>query len=246
MASQHIAVLSPYEGDHTFTARHPNDGAKLALALQPLRPDWLFHTWPVSQGRWPEDLRAYDGFIISGSPASVNDESAWIRVLEERVRELHALKRPMVGICFGHQVIAKALGGSVGASPAGLRVGTITSILEDHAPWMQPRQDVLRLYAAQEDHVTALPAGASALGGDEVCPITLYAIGNSVFATQCHPEFEQDFMQDLLEALPQHMTPAAHARGCAQILEPVDAKLMRQWIVQFFDQAFAIQQVSSS
>lgn len=246
MASPRIAVLTPYEGDHAFTARHPDDGAKLALALNPLRPDWRFDTWPVSQGRWPEDLMAYDGFIISGSPASVNDESAWIRVLEERVRELHAMKRPMVGICFGHQVIAKALGGSVGASPAGLRVGTITSTLHSHAPWMQPAQKVLRLYAAQEDHVLELPTGAVAMGGDAICPITMYAIGTSVFATQCHPEFERNFMQDLLEALPDHMTPEAHARGCAQILEPVDAAVMRQWIVQFFDQAFAARQASSA
>jgi GMP synthase-like glutamine amidotransferase len=239
MTARRIAVLTPYEGDHTFTARHPDDGAKLAMTLGPLRPDWQFETWHVSQGRWPKDLDAFDGYVISGSPASVNDDSAWIHVLENHVRALHAQQRPMVGICFGHQLIAKALGGSVGASPAGLRVGTITSRLDRHAPWMQPSQDVLRLYAAQEEHVTVLPAGALALGGDEVCPITLYIIGNSVFATQCHPEFERNFMQDLLEALPEHMTPAAHAQGCAQILEPVDAKLMRQWIVQFFDQAFA-------
>jgi GMP synthase-like glutamine amidotransferase len=233
-----LAVLTTFEGEWPFTLRHPNDGAKVSAALQPLRPDWAFDTWPVSQDRWPDDVLAYDGIVITGSPASVNDDAAWIRRLEQLVRELHAQQRPMLGICFGHQVIAKALGGQVSASPAGLRVGTVTSLLPQHAPWMQPPQPVMTLYAAQEEHVVALPPGAVALGGDAVCPVTFYAIGRHVFATQCHPEFYPEFMQDLLLALPEHMTPEAQLRGCAQVQEPVDSALMRRWIVQFFDQAF--------
>lgn len=234
-----LAVLTTFEGDWPFTQRHPDDGQKVAAALQPLRPDWVFDTWPVSKGRWPDDVLAYDGIVITGSPASVNDDSDWIRRLEQLVRHLHAHERPLLGICFGHQVIAKALGGSVGASPAGLRVGTITSRLSHHAPWMQPPQPVLTLYAAQEDHVVALPPGAEVFGGDEVCPVAFYAIGRHVFATQCHPEFYPAFMEDLLQALPGHMTAEAHARGCDQVRGPVDSALMRQWIAQFFDQAFA-------
>ena len=237
--TRRLAVLTTYEGAHTFTARHPDDGAKVALALGPLRPEWRFETWAVSQGHWPADLDAYDGVIITGSPASVHDDSPWIRRLEDCVRERHAGARPMVGICFGHQVIAQALGGTVGDSPAGLRVGTITTRLHDFATWMLPQQDSLRLHAAQEEHVTSLPPGARAFGGDEACPVTLYAIGGHVFCTQCHPEFERAFMQDLLDALPDHLSPEARARGREQLREPVDAALMRRWIVQFFDQAFA-------
>jgi GMP synthase-like glutamine amidotransferase len=234
-----LAVLTTFEGDWPFTNRHPHDGEKVAAALGPLRPGWRFDTWPVSQGQWPDEPLGYDGIVITGSPASVNDQSAWIRRLEELVRELHARKHPMLGICFGHQVIAKALGGQVGASPAGLRVGTITSRLNQHAPWMQPPQRLMTLYAAQEDHVVGVPSGASCFGGDEVCPVTFYAIGNHIFSTQCHPEFYPAFMEDLLRAVPEHMTAEAHARGCAQVREPVDSDLARQWIVQFFDQAFA-------
>lgn len=235
-----LAVLTTFEGDHAFTARHPDDGAKVAAALQPLRPDWAFDTWPVSHGRWPEDPGAYDGLVITGSPASVNDDSAWIRRLEDLVRERHALRQPMLGICFGHQVIAKALGGRVAASPAGLRVGTLTSQLHSPAPWMQPAPPAVTLYGAQEEHVVALPDGAVALGGEAVCPVTYYAIGRHVFATQCHPEFYPSFMHDVLDTLHEkgHLSPEAHARGRAQLAAPDDAALMRRWIVQFFEQAF--------
>ena len=74
-----LAVLTTFEGDWPFTQRHPDDGQKVAAALQPLRPDWVFDTWPVSKGRWPDDVLAYDGIVITGSPASVNDDSDWIR-----------------------------------------------------------------------------------------------------------------------------------------------------------------------
>ena len=233
-----LAVLTTFEGDLPITARHPHDGAKVAAALQPLRPDWTFDTWPVSQGEWPDDVLDYDGIVITGSPASVNDDSAWIRRLEQVVRDLHARQRPMLGICFGHQVIAKALGGRVSGLSTGLRVGTVTSQMHLHVPWMQPPQPAVVLYAAQEEHVVALPPGALALGGDAVCPVTFYAIGRHVFATQCHPEFYPAFMQDLLQVLSQHLTPEAHALGSAQVQEPVDSALMRRWMVQFFDQAF--------
>lgn len=233
-----LAVLTTFEGDLPFAARHPNDGAKVAAALQPLRPAWSFDTWPVSQGQWPEDVLAYDGVVITGSPASVNDDSAWIRRLEQAVRDLHARRRPMLGICFGHQVIATALGGRVGKQPSGLRVGTATSRMHRHAPWMEPPQPQVTLYAAQEEQVVTLPPGAELLGGDETCPVTFYSIGRHVFATQCHPEFFPAFMQDVLEVLADHMTPEAQARGREQLQGPVDTDLMRSWIVRFFEQAF--------
>lgn len=238
MPMRRIAVLTTFEGDLPFTQRHPHDGEKVAAALQPLRPGWRFDTWPVSSGVWPEDLSSHDGIVITGSPASVNDDRDWIRRLEDLVRAWHARRRPMLGICFGHQLIAKALGGSVGASPAGLRVGTITTRLNHCTDWMTPARDAMTLYAAHEDHVVTLPPEAVPLGGDDVCPVTLYAIGRHALATQCHPEFSPAFMDDLLGALQDDMTPDAHARGSEQLRNGTDTDLMRRWIVQFFDQAF--------
>lgn len=238
MPMRRIAVLTTFEGELPFTQRHPHDGEKVAAALQPLRPGWRFDTWQVSSGVWPEDLSGHDGIVITGSPASVNDDRDWIRRLEDLVREWHARRRPMLGICFGHQLIAKALGGSVGASPAGLRVGTIATRLNHHTDWMTPARDVMTLYAAHEDHVVTLPPEATPLGGDDVCPVTLYAIGRHTLATQCHPEFYPTFMDDLLGALQDDMTQDAHARGSEQLRNGTDTDLMRRWIVQFFDQAF--------
>jgi GMP synthase-like glutamine amidotransferase len=233
-----IAVLTTVEGLPPFALRHPDDGAKVAAGLKPLRAEWQFDTWRVSENQWPADVTTYDGVVITGSPASVNDDSAWIRQLEQVVRDLHARSRPIVGICFGHQVIATALGGRVAASASGLRIGTATTRFTAHAAWMQPAQAAVTLYAAHEDQVVEPPAEATVLGGDEVCPVAAYAIGATVFATQCHPELSRAFMDDVLAAMGPMLTPDALQRGLRQVQQPVDAPLMMRWIAQFFDQAF--------
>jgi GMP synthase-like glutamine amidotransferase len=236
--TRRIAILTTFEGDLPFTARHPDDGAKVAAWLGAQRPDWQFDTWRVSDDHWPTDASAYDGIVITGSPASVNDDKPWIARLKGLVRERHERRGAMLGICFGHQAIASALGGRVAHSPQGLRVGTVTTRLDRRPDWMQPPQDELTLYAAHDEQVVELPAGAQRLGGDAGCENGCYAIGRHVFALQYHPEFSQHFMTDLLDAYGAKLSSEAQALGRSQVALGVDTPLVWQWIAQFFDQSF--------
>jgi GMP synthase-like glutamine amidotransferase len=236
-AVRRLAVFTTFEGDLPFLARHPDDGAKVAAGLRAWRADWQFDTWRVSEGQFPPDPEAYDGVVITGSPASVNDERDWIARLLAVIRSLHARHVPMVGLCFGHQAIAAALGGRVARAPVGLRLGTVTTQVERPAPWMSPAPPALTLYAAHEDQVVELPPGAQVLGRDPQCPVGLYAIGASVFALQFHPEFGRAFMDDLIDALEPKLGAAATQQARALVQRPVDAALAMRWIVQFFEQA---------
>ncbi|WP_144289959.1 type 1 glutamine amidotransferase [Ideonella sp. A 288] len=230
-----LAILSPFEGLVAFAARHPDDGAKVAAALSPLRPDWHFDTYRVSDGQWPDDVAGHDAWVITGSPASVNDDRPWIGRLEALVRERHAQRRAMVGLCFGHQVIAKALGGRVGPSLGGGRFGTAPLQLQQPQPWMQPPQADLSLYAAHVDQVLEPAPQAVVLGGDAFCPVGACAIGTHVFTTQYHPEFSRAVMDDVLDEMAPHLPAADLARGRAQLARPVDAPLVWQWIARFVD-----------
>lgn len=234
-----FAVLTPFEGDLPFVDRHPDDGAKVAAALQRWHPDWQFDTWRVSQGQWPDDLSAYDGLVITGSPASVHDDHPWIGPLLQRLREQHERRMPMLGLCFGHQAIATALGGRVSASAPGLRVGTVTTTLNGTAPWMQPPQARITLYAAHDEQVATPPPGAQVLGGDADCPVGGYTLGRHILALQYHPEFSRAFMDELLDALAPELGEAALVRGRAQVAQPVDAALVWGWVARFFEQAMA-------
>jgi len=234
--SRRLAILTTFEGDLPLLERHPDDGAKVAAGLRPWRPGWHFERFAVSEGEWPRDLGVFDGLVVTGSPASVNDDRAWIDELGRLVREAFDAGVPMAGLCFGHQMIAAALGGRVAKSVDGLRLGTATTRIAHPMPWMSPAAPALTLYAAHDEQVVELPPGAQVIGGDAVCPIGAYAIGDRAFALQYHPEFSSAFMHDVFDAWGPTL-PAAQAEiGRAQIAQPVDSALAMRWIAQFFDQ----------
>ena len=233
-----LAILTTFEGDLPFTTRHPDDGEKVRSALAPGLPGWDFSVFRVSEDHWPaDDAPAPDAWLVTGSPASVHDDRPWIRQLLALLAGLHAQRRPMVGLCFGHQAIATALGGRVGLSPGGWRVGTAALPLTRPRPWMQPARAALTLYAAHNEQVLALPPGAEAVGGDAFCPVGAMAIGRHVFSTQYHPEFSPSFMADLLQAMAGQLPEDLLATGRLQIVQPADGALLMRWIAQFLQQA---------
>jgi GMP synthase-like glutamine amidotransferase len=207
--------------------------------LQAWRPEWRFDTWHIVQGHWPDDLSAFDGIVVTGSPASVHDDRPWITELLQLLRVQHARRMPMLGLCFGHQAIATALGGRVVNSAPGLRVGTVTTQLAHSAAWMQPAQSTITLYAAHDEQVALPPPGAQVLGGDADCVVGAYTLGQHILALQYHPEFDRAFMDDLLDAMAPKLCEAALARGRAQVAQGVDARLVWGWVAQFFEQAMA-------
>ena len=86
----HIAVLVTNTDDSAFAARHPWDGQKFETLIRSERPDWQMVAFDLPKGEFPDDLSAYDGFIIGGSPASVNDDAPWIARLIHWLRVIPA------------------------------------------------------------------------------------------------------------------------------------------------------------
>ena len=148
-------------------------------------------TFDVDHGRFPEDLDGFDGWVISGSADSTYDALPWIRQTEDLLRDLVARRAPMVAVCFGHQLLAQALGGTVAKSPAGWGAGVHAyELVGEPLPWMDPPpHGTLRLIASHQDQVTELPEGAVLLARTDHCPVAAYALGTSAFAIQPHPEF---------------------------------------------------------
>ena len=108
----HIAVLLSNDDTSPFAAQFPNDGQKVVQLLQPLRPNWSFEVLPVKDGVLPSGPEAFDGYVITGSPASVNDDALpWVGHLLDFIRAVDAARQPLIGLCFGHQAVARALGG---------------------------------------------------------------------------------------------------------------------------------------
>lgn len=228
-----IAVLLANNDDSEFSARFPSDAEKVCTLLRAQAPRWSYDIYSAKDNHFPS-IGDADGYVITGSPASVHDPFAWIARLETFIRELNTRRVPLVGLCFGHQLIAKSLGGRVSNNPGGWRFGVAETSLIVQAPWMRPARQQFSLHACHSEQVTQLPPEALLLGGDALCPIGAFAIGQHIFTTEYHPEFTTNFMQALAEAYRGEVPDLVLDTGVQQLQASVDSEVFARWVINFF------------
>lgn len=154
-----------------------------------------FTTWNVEEGEYPADPAEVDGYVITGSKSSVYDDKQWIRDLEDFVRRLYCEQRKVVGICFGHQLIAKALGGEVSKSPKGWGVGV--NVYQRHGNSVG-EGETFQLLASHQDQVMTAPEGAEVIASNAHCEIAGLRLGSCVLTFQGHPEFIPEYAEEIM------------------------------------------------
>jgi GMP synthase-like glutamine amidotransferase len=167
-----------------------------------------FKTYLVEEMEFPSSIDACDGWLITGSRHGAYEDHAFIPPLEDFIRAAYAAQRPIVGICFGHQIIAQALGGKVEKFAQGWAVGPQTYDFEG---------DTVTLNAWHQDQVTALPPEARVVGTNAFCANAALVYGDTVFTVQAHPEFKDGFVKGLMETrgrgvVPDDLLDAANER----------------------------------
>lgn len=138
------------------------------------------------------------GWIITGSPASVYDEIAWLPMGKQVIAGAVAAGHPMLGICFGHQLLAEACGGKVGLNPAGWELGDVKIKLTAAGEADQLFRDLVKdgsAYGTHRDTVLMLPEGADLLAENER-GVQAFRIGTQAYGVQFHPEFDQAIAAD--------------------------------------------------
>jgi len=230
-----IGILMANTDESAFSEAHPKDGEKWRSVLSPLCPACDFPVYAVKDGQFPEHVAGHDGFVITGSPASVNDLAPWLDRLFRLIREAVAAGVPLFGACFGHQAIALALGGAVKDNPNGWVFGTTETQVTAAPPWMDAGP--VRQYAAHIEQVTRLPDGAEVIMGNLDCPVGGFVIGKGVFTTQYHPEMTHEFVSALIEEYAAKL-PADVARAArGSLAETAQNAAFAGWIMAFFRQA---------
>ncbi len=192
-----------------------------------------FSTWDVTAGDYPPSLDAADAWLITGSRYSTYDPEPWIARLEGFVRELHAARVPLVGICFGHQLVAQALGGHSAAHPQGWAVGAHAVDVLQREPWMEPPRDQFVLLCSHRDQVQRLPDGARLLAGNAFCRIAAFALDEHIITFQGHPEFRTDYARSLFELRRPVLGDALADAALESLSTPADADLIGAWIIRF-------------
>ena len=189
----------------------------------------------VVDGELPSHEDDFDGYLVTGSAAGVYDDFDWIAPLMDFIRKAHAADKPLVGVCFGHQVIAHALGGRTEKWHDGWGLGVFDLALGDRPSWM-PRDNATRLIHIHQDQVVKLPEDATLIGSTSFCANAMFHIGDNVFCMQGHPEFTADYTGALMETRRSTMG-AERVDAAMKSLEGGHQGLdMADWIITFFQQ----------
>jgi GMP synthase-like glutamine amidotransferase len=184
-------------------------------------------------GSLPPDVAAFDGIIISGSSHSVYEDEQWIRDLDAFAREVVDSATPVFGICFGHQLLARALGGSVEQAEQGWGVGVHAMRVYEHRPWMEPDREVLRLVMSHQDQVVDLPGGAVVLGSSDHCKNFLIEFSPMCIGIQGHPEFTTAFARVLYEDK-RELVGSLADDAIASLAIPADSDIVSTWMKNLF------------
>lgn len=225
----HIAVLMANTDESEFAQGHPRDGAKFTAMIRSVRPDWKVSVFSVKDGEFPAADSQFDGWLITGSPASVHDDAPWIDRLKGLIRRLDAGREPIFGACFGHQAIAEALGGKVGQNPGGWVFGLTETEMEGRP---------IRLYSSHVQQVLALPPAARVTGGNAECPVGSFAVGEHILTTQYHPEMSHDFITALVEEYADDLPVPVVAEARRSLgAGKADSAEIAERIARFFEDA---------
>jgi GMP synthase-like glutamine amidotransferase len=210
-----------------------------APQLEPQYEPIVCVTYDVERQEYPQDIAECDAYIITGSKKSVYDDEPWIHRLRDFVVALDEAKAPTIGICFGHQMIAEALGGETKAADVGWRVGVHQVHVQAGADYMQPAISDFSLLYSHKDQVTVLPAGSTLLAGSRQCPNAMYQVGQHMLAVQGHPEFVKDYSRSLLGFRREQIGEDLYNTGVASLSEATDELLVANWFMRFLRQAGA-------
>jgi GMP synthase (glutamine-hydrolysing) len=186
-----------------------------------------FETYKVVDGVFPESINQCDGWIITGSLHGAYEDHPWIAPLEAFIRATYAANVPQVGVCFGHQIMAQAMGGEVEYFGGQWGLGNVEYTMHDGS--------LNSLLAMHQDQVTKAPDNATVIASSDNCKIAMLKYDNAALSIQPHPEFPRPFMQDLIELRSGKKIPQDQAsRALDTIEKPNDADAYADMIEKFF------------
>ncbi|MBX3313601.1 MAG: hypothetical protein KF906_04700 [Actinobacteria bacterium] len=192
-------------------------------------------TYDLQRDGGPTTLDGHDGWIISGSVSSAYEDEDWIRDLERLSLALLDRDEPVVGICFGHQVLARATGGQVEKAAAGWGVGVHDYHLTGpHRAWtggLEP--DPVRMVASHQDQVVELPDGAEPFLTSPFCPNAGFTLGSDAMTIQAHPEFTPAVSAELIGMRRAVLGDDLADAATATLPRGTDNPVVARWITTF-------------
>jgi len=200
-----------------------------------LLPELEFRFYNVCNGQFPESLDDCEAYICTGSRHSVYENIDWIKQLKDFVFQLYENEKKFVGVCFGHQMLAEALGGKVLKSEGGWNVGVHQFEMNSKESWMTPFQQKFNLLMMCQDQVVKMPKNSELLARSDDCSVGMFKVGDNMLGIQAHPEFsinyEKALMLDRIDLIGEEKVK----KSLNSLDKSLDNSLIRDWITGFLN-----------
>jgi GMP synthase-like glutamine amidotransferase len=189
-----------------------------------------YELFDVQQGCYPS-VSSRELYLIPGSRAGAYDDTYWVKELIGFIRKLYAGNAKILGICFGHQVIAQALGGRVEKSPKGWGTGIRTSRIIDSKASAYFPEMTMSLHYNHHDYVVELPPEAVCFAMSDFCPIEGFYIGRQVLAFQGHPEYTSGYSRYLLQNHAENEPEEVVNSALISLVNKTDSLAVAKWML---------------
>ena len=198
-----------------------------------------YEVFDVRDDVFPVSTDACDGWIITGSKFNVYQNLPWMQKLKRLILDIHAAHKPMVGICFGHQIIAEAFDGKVDKYAGGWGVGLHRYELVGEHDFIQPAPTAFTISAMHQDQVISKPANAQVFAASEFCQYAGLIYDNRIITFQAHPEFSLAYEDSLVDLRKGVVIPAETAEQGLDSLRQqgatTDSLTVAQWMATFLN-----------
>ena len=196
-----------------------------------------FTTYKVNRGIYPKDIHEVDAYIMTGSKNSVYENIPWIIELGEFVKTLHHQRKTFVGICFGHQMVAHALGGDARLASAGWSLGikkaTLDLSMHQNRFSASLAKRSFKLIYSHRDQVIEPAPGAVVLASTDGCPIAACSLEPHILTLQGHPEFSLEYAKDLFSLRRKVFPDVKFRLAMNSLCTSIDQRMLGEAIIDF-------------
>jgi len=231
-----IGILEADDLDAEIVKKYGSYTDMFQKLLSPIGNQLTFKKYQVTKLEYPQNINECDVYLVTGSKHSVYENKKWISRLKQFSSQLHRQQVKQIGICFGHQLIAQALGGTTEKSANGWSIGHQQYGIGKKHDWMLPEKEKFSLLASHQDQVVQLPPQACLVASNEFCVNAAFQLNDSVLCFQGHPEFSRAYLEYIMDKRREQLGEKTYSKAKLSLGKENDHEMVARWIINFLNQ----------